>query len=59
MTEDRIKMNLSQNSKGQFQIDCTVESTTVEGSAKLLGEAIDSMKAVAREKGLVIVGDYY
>ena len=48
----RVRMNLSQNSKGMFQMECSVESETVEKSKDMLKEAIMAMKEVIASEGL-------
>ena len=48
----RVRMNLSQNSKGMFQMECSVESETVEKSKDMLKEAITAMKEVVASEGL-------
>lgn len=53
--ETRVRMNLAANAKGMYQMDVTVESSTVEESKAKLAEAIDAVKEVCKEKGLTLV----
>ena len=53
--ETRVRMNLAANAKGMYQMDVTVESSTVEESKVKLAEAIDAVKEVCKEKGLTLV----
>lgn len=55
----RVRMNLEQNSKGTFQMDVTVESSSVEESKAKMAEAIDALKDVCKQKGLLLVGQGY
>ena len=52
----RVRLNLSQTAKGQFQIDCTVEFSTVEECGEAMRKALDEAKAIIKEKGLVEAG---
>jgi hypothetical protein len=52
----RVRLNLSQNAKGLFQIDCSVEFCTVEECGEAMRKAIDEAKAIIKEKGLLAVG---
>lgn len=54
-SQKRVRINLSQTSKGLVQFDITVESESVEESKKILSEAIDSARAVIKEKGMTEV----
>lgn len=51
----RVRINLSQTSKGLVQFDITAESESVEESKKMLAEAVDAARAVIKEKGLTEV----
>lgn len=51
----RVRINLSQTVKGLVQFDITAESESVEESKKMLAEAVDSARAVIKEKGLTEV----
>jgi hypothetical protein len=53
---NRVRINLSQNSKGQIQIDCTAEFETVDESKKAAGKAFDAARDIIRERGLTEVG---
>lgn len=48
--QKRVRINLSQTAKGLVQLDITTESESVEESKKILSEAIDSARAVIKEK---------
>ena len=54
-TNSRTRMNLSQNSKGLFQLDVTSEYDTPERAAEELGKAIDLAKKTCTEKGIKLV----
>lgn len=54
-SQKRVRINLSQTSKGLVQLDITAESESVEESKKILSEAIDSVRAVIKEKGMTEV----
>lgn len=54
-SQKRVSINLSQTSKGLVQLDITAESESVEESKKILSEAIDSARAVIKEKGMTEV----
>jgi hypothetical protein len=54
-SQKRVRINLSQTSKGLVQLDITTESESVEESKKILSEAIDSARAVIKEKGMMEV----
>lgn len=58
-TEPRVRMNLTQSAKGAFQLDVTVETSSVEESKMKLAEAIDAVKEVCTQKGLVLAGNAY
>jgi hypothetical protein len=52
----RVRINLSQNSKGHIQIDCTAEFSTAEECGEALRKALDEARAVIKEKSLTEVG---
>lgn len=54
-SQKRVRINLSQTAKGLVQLDITAESESVEESKKILSEAIDSARAVIKEKGMTEV----
>lgn len=54
-SQKRVRINLSQTSKGLVQLDIMAESESVEESKKILSEAIDSARAVIKEKGMTEV----
>ena len=54
-SQKRVRINLSQTSKGLVQLDITAESESVEESKKILSEAIDSARAVIKKKGMMEV----
>lgn len=54
-SQKRVRINLSQTAKGLVQLDITAEAESVEESKKILSEAIDSARAVIREKGMTEV----
>ena len=51
--ETRVRMNLAANAKGMYQMDVTVESSTVEESKAKLAEAIDAVNP--RYNGVVMI----
>lgn len=55
-TNNRVRMNVSLTSKGTYQFEITSESDNVETSKKLLSEAVDSLRAVMKEKGIEEAG---
>lgn len=55
ISQKRVRINLSQTSKGLVQLDITAESESVEESKKILSSAIDSARAVIKEKGMTEV----
>jgi hypothetical protein len=52
----RIRLNFSQNSKGQVQIDCTVEFETVEECGENMRKVLDEAREIIKEKGLTAAG---
>lgn len=54
-SQKRVRINLLQTAKGLVQLDITAESESVEESKKILSEAIDSARAVIKEKGMTEV----
>lgn len=54
-TNKRVRINLSETSKGLIQWDITAEFETVEETKKALSEAIDAAREVITEKGLTEV----
>lgn len=52
----RVRMNVSLTSKGTYQFEITSESDNVETSKNLLSEAVDSLRAVMKEKGIEEAG---
>lgn len=54
-SQKRVRINLSQTAKGLVQFEITAESESVEESKKILSEAIDSARAVIKEKGMTEV----
>lgn len=55
-TSTRVRMNVSLTSKGTYQFEITSESDNVETSKNLLSEAVDSLRAVMKEKGIEEAG---
>ncbi|MDR0676613.1 MAG: hypothetical protein LBF97_06205 [Elusimicrobiota bacterium] len=51
-SNNRVRMNLSQTSKGLVQIDITVEFQTVDESSENLDKAIKSARKIIAENGL-------
>jgi len=49
---ERVRMNLSENAKGCYQIDVTVESNSVERSQEMLLASIKAAKQTMSECGL-------
>lgn len=54
-TNKRVRINLSETTKGLIQWDITAEFETVEETKKALSEAIDAAREVIKEKGLTEV----
>ena len=54
LTQERVRMNLSQSAKGSFQIDVTVESDSVERSKELLEEAVRQCRKVVLDNGFTL-----
>lgn len=54
-TNTRTRINLSQNSKGLVTFDITAEYDTPEKSIEMLGKAVDQVRALIKEKGLLEV----
>jgi hypothetical protein len=52
----RVRLNFSQNSKGQVQIDCTVEFETVEECGENMRKVLDEARSIIKEKGLTEAG---
>jgi hypothetical protein len=52
----RTRMNVGITAKGAAQWDVTAEYSTPEDSAKYLGEAIDKVRQILRDKGLQEAG---
>lgn len=52
----RVRLNLSQTAKGQFQIDCTVEFGSVEDCGEAMRRALDEAETILKERGLVKAG---
>jgi hypothetical protein len=51
-TDKRVRINLSQTTRGLVQFYCTVEFETPEECGAALRAAIDQARSVIREKGL-------
>ena len=51
----RTRINLSQTAKGLVTFDITAEYDTPEKSIEMLGKAVDQVKALIKEKGLLSV----
>lgn len=54
LTQERVRMNLSQSAKGAFQIDVTVESDSVARSKELLEEAVRQCRKVVLDNGFTL-----
>jgi len=52
----RVRVNLSQNAKGNVQFDITSEYPTVAEARDNLSVAIDEVRAMIKAKGLVEAG---
>ena len=52
----RVRINLTQSSKGAVQMEITSEFPTVAEASDNLALAIDEVRAVLKEKGLVEAG---
>lgn len=50
--ESRVRMNIKTTAKGLAQIDVTVEFATVGESERAMGDAIDSLRKVLKDKGI-------
>jgi hypothetical protein len=55
-TIKRTRMNIGITAKGQAQWDATAEYGTPEETAKNLGEAIDKIRQIIKDKGLIEAG---
>ena len=53
----RTRINLSQTAKGLVTFDITTEYDTPEKSIKMLGKAVDQVRALIAEKGLKSVDE--
>ena len=53
----RTRINLSQTAKGLVTFDITAEYDTPDESIKMLGLAVDKVKALIAEKGLKSVDE--
>ena len=56
-TNKRVRMNLSENAKGFWQLDVTVEFESVAESEKELDAAIKAAKRVMAANGLKEAGE--
>ena len=54
-TNKRVRINLSQNSKGLIQFDITAEFESVEETKGALSAAVDAAREVIKAKGLTEV----
>jgi len=55
-SSERTRMNVGITAKGHAQWDVTVEYPTPQEAERNLGEAIDRVRAVIKEKGLAEAG---
>ena len=55
-TNKRVRINLSQNSKGAVSIDCTAENETAAENEAALNEAFEVARRVIAKNGLKEVG---
>lgn len=55
-TTTRVQVNMSQNSKGEFQLDITTEAPTVEEASALWHQAYLKQRASIADLGLKIAG---
>jgi hypothetical protein len=55
-TSKRTRMNIGITSKGHAQWDITAEYASPEEAAKNLSEAIDKVRQIIKDKGLVETG---
>lgn len=53
----RTRIKFSQNAKGLIQYEVSSEYDTPEKSIEMLGQTIDMIKALCKEKGLKTVDD--
>ena len=51
----RTRIKLSQTAKGLIQYEISTEYDTVEKSVAMMGEAIEKVRALIKEKGLTAV----
>ena len=51
----RTRIKLSQTAKGLVQYEISVEYDTPEKSIEMLGKAVDQVRALIKEKGLLPV----
>ena len=51
----RVRVNLSQNAKGLYQLEVTSEFPTVEEAVANLGKTVDAVHALGKEKGWLFV----
>jgi hypothetical protein len=56
-SEQRVRINLKQTAKGDAQFDITSEFPDEDQAILHLGQAIDKVTALCKEKGLKIAGD--
>ena len=54
-TNKRVRINLSQNSKGLISFDITAEFESVDETKAALSAAVDAAREVIKEKGLTEV----
>ncbi len=53
--ETRCRMGAKLTAKGLIQFDLTAEAPTVSIAAEMLGDALDTLTEIVREKGFEIV----
>ena len=54
LTQERVRMNLSQSAKGSFQSDVTGESDSGVRSKELLEEAVKQCRKVVLDNGFTL-----
>lgn len=54
--EQRVRINLAQSAKGTVQFDITSEFPDVDQAVMNLGLAVDRVRNLCTEKGLIMAG---
>ena len=56
-TRPRVRMNVSQNSKGYMQLEITAESPSPEESRKMLEEGLRKMRETVKALGYMVADE--